>query len=672
MEDDTSPSQSVAGSTRGTGVAKRPKKVERSCILCHRRKIRCDKKSPCATCTRTGVLCCYPASEQPVTRRPRKTTIADVAERLVRLERTLVAISSSDSHTEAETPRESTVQASKPDGGGSDNVSVTEEFLLQNGDSSRYMNEILISRVLEEETVRHDLLVDPDGKRFEPLDVGSLLSGYSPTSANSLNLHPQKWQCMQLWTVFVNYVDLFNKVLHIPTAESVVYTAIEDPSSAGADVNCLLFSVYFSAVTAMEDEAVISLLGHGKRRALSVFRRGLEISLAQADFLEAPTLTGLQAMGIFLQTVRAHNTGRSVWVLSGLIIRAAQSMGLHRDGKTLGLSIFETEMRRRLWWCLSANDGRVAEDHSITVNVFDPSTNIEFPSNVDDSQLYPGITELPDNRGRWTEMSLPLIMKEHCLARRRLYQVIPPSASSIPSEAVRKEIVDKTIAHCEEEYFQYFNTVIPVQRAAMLMGRAVLGKLEFVSRLQWLSMANQNTTRGLLSTDETLAEACQILEYGTQLQSDELLRNYRWISDVYPQYHVLLYVLWRLCVRPTGPSVDRAWVHVEKSFDVEFGRIGFETAPPGSKWTVLKAFREKAVRIRQMVAEGKATGNGKGTSSDIPQDSAAAAAGGNGDATGTGTGGLEDGFSWPPEDADLPDWNELVEDFKLSDFEIQI
>lgn len=105
---------------------------------------------------------------------------------------------------------------------------------------------------------------------------------------------------MQLWQTFVNYVDPFNKVLHIPTTEILIFKAIEDPSSARADVNCLLFAVYFSAISAMEDDAVVSMLGHGKRRALSVFRRGLEISLVQADFLEAPTLTALQAMAIFL------------------------------------------------------------------------------------------------------------------------------------------------------------------------------------------------------------------------------------------------------------------------------------------------------------------------------------------------------------------------------------
>jgi hypothetical protein len=473
---------------------------------------------------------------------------------------------------------------------------------------------------------------------------------------------------LQLWQTFVSVVELVNKVLHIPTTSLVVFKAIDNPAAAPPDVNCLMFSVYFSAVTAMTDDAVERLLGHRRRRALSTFRRGLEISLIQSNFLEAPSLTALQAMALFLQTVRAHNTGRSVWVLNGLVIRAAQSVGLHRDGTTLGLSIFDTEMRRRLWWCIFSNDSRVAEDHSITVNSFDPSTNVGFPSNVDDAQLYPGMAALPEARGRWTEMSLPLIMKEICIARRQLYQVLPPLQATVGSEAVRREIVEKVKAKCEEEYFRYCNPIVPQQRAAELSGRSVLEKLDFVSRLQWLSMANQHTTRGLLSTDETLAEACRILEYGTQVQTDELLRDYRWCVEIYPQYHVLLYVLWRLCVKPTGPSVERAWKQVDANFRLEYAQLGFETAPPGSKWAVLKAFREKALQIRQMVADGKVPVKGKAVALEVPAGDASIAAGD----VGLDAGGMDDGFSWNPEDAGLPDWNDLVEDLKMDGFEMQI
>lgn len=295
------------------------------------------------------------------------------------------------------------------------------------------------------------------------------------------------------------------------------------------------------------------------------------------------------------------------------------------------------------------------------VSTFDcPSANIQPPSNVDDADLYPGMTSLPSSRqSRWTEMSLPLIMKEHCEARQQLYQMLPPLQDSMPSEAARRDILERSKAHCERAYFQYCNPVIPSQRAAMLIGRAVLGKLDFVSRLQWLSMANQNTTRGLQTDEGTFAEACQILEYANSIRSDELLRNYRWIVEMYPSYHMLLFLLWRLCLEPAGPSVERAWRAVDASFEPEFARQGFDTAPPGSKWTVLKMLREKARGIREKL--GHQSGGlveeacGIQSTGELPD------------------GGLEDGLQlqWDP-DAELPDWNELVEDLMTDGFDIRI
>jgi hypothetical protein len=47
--------------------------------------------------------------------------------------------------------------------------------------------------------------------------------------------------------------------------------------------------------------------------------------------------------------------------MTGVAVRLGQTMGLHRDGITLGLSPFETEMRRRLWWHLVHLDFRAAD-----------------------------------------------------------------------------------------------------------------------------------------------------------------------------------------------------------------------------------------------------------------------------------------------------------------------
>ena len=130
----------------------RHKRAERSCLFCHQRKIRCDKRSTCANCARADVVCCYPGPELSGRRLP-KSTIAEVAARVTRLERTITAISNDRSHTDSNLYPMS--DSKSPPG----EVSISEtqvsrdcpgEILVQDGLSTRYVNETILSRVLEE------------------------------------------------------------------------------------------------------------------------------------------------------------------------------------------------------------------------------------------------------------------------------------------------------------------------------------------------------------------------------------------------------------------------------------------------------------------------------------------------------------------------------------------
>lgn len=123
----------------------------RSCLRCHQRKVRCDKTSPCSSCTRMGVFCSYPGPDPPP-RRPHKTTIADVSARLARLEKRVDAMAHGSQHTDDES--QSTTTARSPEHSVAEEPTLTESssngVLVNGGHSSRYFNEILLSRVLEE------------------------------------------------------------------------------------------------------------------------------------------------------------------------------------------------------------------------------------------------------------------------------------------------------------------------------------------------------------------------------------------------------------------------------------------------------------------------------------------------------------------------------------------
>lgn len=62
-----------------------PRLNPRSCVTCRRRKVRCNKKDPCANCIRAGIECVFPGPGR-APRKSRKPPDAELLARLRRLE----------------------------------------------------------------------------------------------------------------------------------------------------------------------------------------------------------------------------------------------------------------------------------------------------------------------------------------------------------------------------------------------------------------------------------------------------------------------------------------------------------------------------------------------------------------------------------------------------------
>lgn len=272
----------------------------------------------------------------PPARRAKKTTISDVASRISQMEKTIEAFKagqavspqptvSASSVTPANsvpTPASTTADVeSRERVGGSQNVGSREGLLFNKGKSSHYVNEVLFSRVIEqvktfewfvdlalihaqEDDVRMALATprdEPPHDSNSPIcrlnPMGWLSAGIS--SVSTAVYHPQRRVAVRLWKVFVDSVDPYAKVLHLPTAETVIYTVTSDPSKASNENLALCFAIYYASVTAMGPNEVLDITGEDNKKALLRYRMCLEQSLAQADFLDNPTITLLQAIAIY-------------------------------------------------------------------------------------------------------------------------------------------------------------------------------------------------------------------------------------------------------------------------------------------------------------------------------------------------------------------------------------
>ncbi|WXC58019.1 hypothetical protein SNK03_003917 [Fusarium graminearum] len=596
------------------------RRIERSCEVCHRRKVRCDKKSPCSQCIRSKFECSYPSSVAPPARRPRKTTINDVASRISQMERTIESFraqqdttaspketaSTTPSATSANTPVAfGTVIAGASDGFPRQTAGRLEGLLLNKGKYSHYVNEVLLSRVIEQEDDVRTALATPRDEL--PHDVNSPASPFNPmtllspsSSTESLaSYHPPKKTAIRLWKVFADCVDVCAKVTHLPTSETIIYTVTRDPTQASIENLTFCFAIYYSSVTASTPEDALSITGEDRKKALQRYKVCLEQSLAQADFLNNPTITLLQALAIYTAAMRVHNvnSGRAVWIMNGLALRAAQSIGLHRDGSKLGLSPFESEIRRRLWWHFLEKDGRGAEDYGLQ----NPSTSshiygVEQPRNLHDSDIFPEMKELPPSRPDFTRMTLPLCSNQASCAWAQILQM-SCSPEGLPSEDARKQVIQEAMAKVEG-ILQRCNPVIPEQRMQMRISRLILRKVDLVSRRQWQTLRQPNGDE-TLATETDVAEAVDLLELANDMWRDEDMVVFRWIASAFPQYHMMLYILRHLCVRPGGPLAKKAFMAVD--MHLESFRLSGCGPLNGLKWTVLTTLRDRAFVLMQRV-----------------------------------------------------------------------
>lgn len=286
--------------------------------------------------------------------------------------------------------------------------------------------------------------------------------------------------------------------------------------------------------------------------------------------------------------------------MDGLAIRIAHSLGLHRDGKRLGLPPFQSEIRRRLWWHLLTRDVRAGEDYGLenTSNLL-LTSEVGLPANIDDADISPDMQQAPEPKVGWTAMTFSLIFIDLAKTAQKIL-TLAASSSSPPREEIRAQIIEEGKTRMEN-WLSHCNPVIPQHRFAQACCRFVFRKYGFITRLQW-DLLRHTDPRAGFATEANLIEALDLIF--PMLNEDELLKKYAWASKIYPQYTITIYVLWHLCVRPEGPNVDRAWQAIETLFSGDM-RDGL-TSRLGIKPSVLTALMAKATLIRQRIQERNA------------------------------------------------------------------
>ncbi|KAI0099458.1 fungal-specific transcription factor domain-containing protein [Daldinia grandis] len=607
------------GTSLGTSATFGPK--PRSCVTCRTRKVRCDKTSPCSNCRRARIPCVFPSSDKPPRWARRLERIANnakaeqeagpgvsqVMDRLRNLEGLVKELSSQleQAHSAANASSHGSPSANSPGSSSHDHdadrhkasplvtsaSNLSQQFgrlVLGEAGQSHYVssgfwshvNDELDSLKMETQGLAsgdYDSSEDEDSLSKTPstqeLDrtpsqrhaflFGHNISSHGP---NIHEFHPPLSQIPFIVNTFYQNVNILTQVVHMPTLNKMVQSLQDSGPSILTPANeALMFAIYYSAITSMEEEDVAANLGSSKSELNLKYRLGLEYALAKADFLNVPDVVLIQAFAIFLCLARRYDSPRFVYMMTGLVIRMALALGLHRDGSRFPhLTPFETEMRRRLWWHVCLLDVRASEDQGMDLTITPGSFDTRQPLNINNDDIDPEMKEMPKEREGITDMTFSLMTSSQCEVTREMMAV--SSKDGVPQVDLQDRLLNEYYGRLEKRYLQYSSAEGNVTYwVVVVIARLVMAKMSLIVYFPVLFSA-QNEHASDEMRNRLFLAAIEVAEYNHTLNGEQACRQWRWIYQTYTHWYAVVYLLIEATRRPWSPIVERAWVALHSSW----------------------------------------------------------------------------------------------------------
>ncbi|KAH8802543.1 fungal-specific transcription factor domain-containing protein [Xylogone sp. PMI_703] len=532
----------------------------RSCNTCKERKVKCDKTFPCSACCKSNRRCRYDNAENISSHRA-KSQYRELRKRLAELEATVEKIK----------PR-------GPESGDQDVCDQFGELIIDDQGKSRYFNGSFWTS-LSSEVQSLQLALDNDvdssdnlsSKSSAPDLSNGMLFSFSSFAVDLRRQHPPPSIMDQLWNIFIHNFDPMVKVVHKPTMSVLILSAIADISHVTKDLEAVMFAIYYAALITLEPKDIRNLFQTEPSRVISQYRFLAEQALAQAEVIQSQDILTFEAFLIYLNCqlcFRKHDDTRSVWRLTGLAVRIAQALGLHRDGAKFGLRPFDIEMRRRLWWQVLILDIRAADDHGCDPTIIHDTYDTKLPSNCDDEEISPESTEIPLSRDGHTDMTFNLLRCEMNILICRMMRVgaEDEKMSKQSRLKIQVEIFESWNKKLQEKYVRPFHSNMkPIEVVTITLCKLIMAKLWIVIYHPLHVGSDRDTLLSEKTRDALFVTSLKYLQHCLKIEEDTVTSKFNWFYKGYFPWHAVMYVLTEMCYSNRKlPDVERAWMLLNK------------------------------------------------------------------------------------------------------------
>lgn len=549
-----------------------------TCVTCARRKVKCDKIAPvCSTCRKARLECVY---QEPAPRKRKRKPADDIHERLEQYEKILKqhGLLPGEEESAKPSPEDNedafymNQQKWWPFGGSSGGKLVGGQGKSRYIDSNIWRNlgdEVHASSDEEDYPEDEPSTTYMPNSKADPVSA-ALLSPSTP-SVNLLELHPTYENAMKFWKLYLENVDPIVKAVHVPSTQLVLQRVAAQPSAVSKANEALVFAIYHFALVSISDQECMEKFGEQRLRLLSRYHDALRQALVNVNFLRTTDLVVFQAFLLFLLCVRNNYDVHTFWILTGVAVRIAQRLGLHRDGEELDLKPFDVENRRRVFWQLLPLDGLAGQLCGTGICISPDSWNTKQPLNIEDADFWPDMKHKPEPRTGATDMMF-------CLARTeiaRFVQKVNPLHSGKPpfenwakfwereDVAEKEQQLDELESEMEMKYIRFCDPSNPIHNLAMAMLRAALNSGRLRIRLP---RAKSDKTLPPEERGRVWTLANKIIDAHIAAHNNRLLDKFNWHLQAFFQYDPLVWILNEIRRDPLAYRDDPIWLKIEKIY----------------------------------------------------------------------------------------------------------
>lgn len=428
-----------------------------------------------------------------------------------------------------------------------------------------------------------------------PLGTSASVLGYRSLCHSLHPYHPPMHLSVTLLNIFIENVLPLVHIFHMPTTEQWFWDSIISLDTIDRNSEALLFAIYYSAVISMDDGQCLGVLGESRSTSLNKFRFAVEQAMARANLLNTQSLVLLQASVLFLSGLRNEDDSRTTWSLTSLIFHIAQAMGLHRDGTTFGLKPFDTELRRRLWWHICLLDMRSSEFHGYEPIVRDDVFDTKVPLNINDNDITPHMTEIPQEHEGYTQMTFCLIRCEAMKAGWKVgYASLSPRSTATAVRGDGELNAQELKTRLEERYLRYCDESVPFILFTSKVAQLIVARTGLIVDFP---RKQRDAYASAAIRDRLFSSSMEVLELSSFILTNSSISKWTWHSKAHIQWHAVIFVLSEICSRPASPECDQAWEFI----NTVHNRWGMnERGKRGNLWRPIQRLMVKARYVREM------------------------------------------------------------------------